>query len=75
MKNEPSCVHILHKTLNLPFRVVVWPSTAKKCTKIYNTCADPWFFSLNSTQFCDVLVAVAEVASNRVHVVVKLCVQ
>ena len=29
------------------FHVVVWPSTAKKCTKIYNARAGPLFFSFN----------------------------
>ena len=28
------------------FHVVVWPSTVKKCTKIYNPRAGPLFFSL-----------------------------
>ena len=34
MKNLPSCADVLHKTVNFswPFHVV-WPCTAKKCTK------------------------------------------
>ena len=37
------------QTLNLVISrsVVVWPSTAKKCTKIYNARAELLFFSLN----------------------------
>ena len=38
MENLPSCAHVLHKTMNLVFHVVVWPSTVKKCTKIKRTC-------------------------------------
>ena len=49
MKNLPSCAHVLRKALNLSFYVVVWPSTAKKRTKIYNARAEPLFFSLNPT--------------------------
>ena len=47
MKNLSSCAHVLHKTLNLVISIVVWPSTVKKCTKIYNARAGPMFFSLS----------------------------
>ena len=33
MKKSPSCVHVLRKTLNMSFHVVVLLMTAKKCTK------------------------------------------
>ena len=51
-------VHVLQTTQNWSFHVVVLPTTAKKCTKIYNARAQPLFCSLNLL-FCDVPVAVA----------------
>ena len=36
MKKSPSCAHVLRKTLNMSFHVVVLPMTAKKCTKTCN---------------------------------------
>ena len=47
-KNLLSVAHVLHKTLNLVIsHRIVWLSTVKKCTKIYNARAVPLFFSLN----------------------------
>ena len=39
--------YVLQTTQNWSFDVVVWQSTAKKCTKIYNTRAQLLFCSLN----------------------------
>ena len=47
-ENLPPCAHVLHKILNLVVHVVIWPSTVKKCTKIYSSMC----------MFSDVLVAI-----------------
>ena len=52
--------HVLHTTQNWSFHVVVSPRTAKKCTKIYNARAQPFFCSLNLL-FSGVPVAVVVV--------------
>ena len=62
MKNLPSCAHVLLKTLNLSFHVVIWPNTANKCIKIYNSHAGP-LFSHELLLFCDFRIAGAVVAS------------
>ena len=62
-ENEKFTVMWSRTTQNLEFghfMLSVWPSTAKKCTKIYNGRPGPLIFSLNL--FCDVLVAVVVVA-------------
>jgi len=51
-------VHVLQTTQNLD--AVVLQRTAKKCTKIYNARAQPFFCSLNLF-FSDIPVAVAVV--------------
>ena len=43
MKNSPSCVHVLHKTLMWSFHVVVLQRTTKKCTKMKNARAERLF--------------------------------
>ena len=40
MKKSLSCAHVLCKTLNVSFHVVVLPMTAKKCTKTCNAHAE-----------------------------------
>ena len=47
MKNWPLYAHVFHKPWIWSFHVVVWPSTAKKCTKISNARAGLFFFPLN----------------------------
>ena len=53
-------LHVLQTTQNWSFHVVVLPSTAKKCTKIYNAHAQLLFSSLNRL-FSDVSVVIAVV--------------
>ena len=62
MKHSPPCVHVLHKTLNWAFHVVVLQRTAKKCTKCKTHVQSNCFCSLNLL-FCGVVVAVAVVVA------------
>ena len=61
-KNEPSSSRFCRRHRTWPFHVLVLQRTTKKCTKSYNTRAQPLFCSLNLL-FGDVLVAVAVVVS------------
>ena len=42
-KFEIEIVHVLQTTQNWSFHVVVLQRTAKKCTRSYNACAEPFF--------------------------------
>ena len=56
-KNLPWSSTCCRRRTTWSFHVLVLQRTAKKCTKIYNACAQPLFFSLNLL-FSDVIVPV-----------------
>ena len=75
--NVSSFASILKVRRMWSFHVVVLQRTAKKCTKIYNARAQPFFSSLNLL-FGDVFVGNALVVCNlkargRVYRVLKVC--
>ena len=61
MKDLLLCVHVVIKTLNLKFHVVIWQTTSKRCTKVRAARAARQFFLIQPIRllFSGVVVAVA----------------
>ena len=61
MKDLLLSVHIVVKTLNFEFHIVVWQTTSKNSTKGHAACAARLFFLIYSIRslFSGVVVAVA----------------
>ena len=52
MKDLLLCVHVVVKTLNLEFHVVIWQTTSKNCTKCVAHVQHDYFSPFNQSHHC-----------------------